>query len=73
MDGRTDRPYVIVNCKMKEREIKRRRITKWGTDVPLGPWSGAFTALDIQHTLSLIPLLCSPLRFDCKWLSVSAS
>lgn len=66
------------------RGIKRRgNITKWGTDVPLGPWSGASTALDFHQTLSLIPpLLSSPLllllpslygSFDCKWLTLSAS
>lgn len=65
------------------RGIKRRRnITKWGTDVPLGPWSGASTALDFHQTLSLIPLLSSPLllllpslygSFNCKWRTLSAS
>lgn len=75
---------TVKRKRRKTREIKRRRNgTKWGTDVPLGPWSCAAAALDFHQTLSLIPpLFSSPLllllpslsgSFDCKWLTLSAS
>lgn len=53
------------------RGIKRRsNITKWGTDVPLGPWSGASTALLSSPFLS--SLLLSSSHYMAAW-TVSGS
>lgn len=54
------------------RGIKRRsNITKWGTDVPPGPWSGASTALDFHQTLSLLssPFLSSLLLSSSHYMA----
>lgn len=53
------------------RGIKRRsNITKWGTDVPPGPWSGASTALLSSPFLS--SLLLSSSHYMAAW-TVSGS